>query len=580
MNPYLSWSRRATRLVTSVTRSKARKGGKGGGIARKSMTRRSLRAVSAISVASAATMVLAQPVLAANLCVSSRPGCYSTLQAAVGAAHDGDTIAIAPGTYAGGVTVNVSVELVGTAARATRISGGGPVLTIGSPTTAPTVTLANLTITRGDTSSDPQAPNCGPGVPTCGPGYTTATALGGGIEAFQGTTVTILDSVITGNRAVPSRSVPSVKAVCPGDLPCPASFGDAAGIDDWGTMTLIRTAVSANVAAANQSDGGGIAVESGASLSLTDSSVTGNSVSAAPPTGRVAAGGGIFVDSGGSLTVDGSSIDANTSSIANSIPTPYPDQDGSTDQESAFTGGVFLSGDSTATIDNSTLDGNAVTVNTPLGQAYGADAALCACGDVPLRIANSRIDGNTLTVNVFSSDANGPSGPGALEADANARITNTRIAGNTTTVTAPTSDAAAIGAVGFFFAGTVTPTMTDSTVTDNSSTANAPGGAATVQGAGISNNGPLVLTGDRVSRNTASADGQSGFAQGAGIWNGLLFGGPTSPLTLQNTSVTQNKLSGSPAVALHGAGIYTLGFPLTLTNSIVAHNRPDQCDGC
>ena len=121
---------------------------------------------------------------------------------------------------------------------------------VGSPTAAPTVTLANLTITGGDTTTDPQAPNCGPDVPTCGPGYTSATALGGGIEAFQGTTVTIRDSAITGNRAVPSSSVPSVKAVCPGDVPCPASFGGAAGIDDWGAMTLIGTTVSYNHAAA------------------------------------------------------------------------------------------------------------------------------------------------------------------------------------------------------------------------------------------------------------------------------------------------------------------------------------------
>ncbi len=59
--------------------------------------------------------------------------------------------------------------------------------------------------------------------------------------------------------------------------------------------------------------------------------------------------------------------------------------------------------------------------------------------------------------------------------------------------------------------------MTNSTVTDNRSRANAPDGTATVQGAGISNNGPLVLTGDRVRDNTANADGQSGFAQGGGI---------------------------------------------------------------
>ncbi len=514
-----------------------------------------------------------------TLCVGG-PHCSVTIQAAVNLAQNGDTIRIGRGTFAGGVTIDRSISLVGTAARTTTISGGGPVLTIGSPSTSPAVTLADLTISGGDTTTDPQTPNCGPDVPTCGPGYTTATALGGGIEAFQGTRVTILDSTITGNRAAPVRSVPSVKAVCPGDVPCPASFGDAAGIDDWGTMALIGTTVGNNHASATQSDGGGIAVESGASLSLEASRVTGNSASATAPAGRFAAGGGIFVDGGGSLTVDRSSINANMSSLANSIPTPYPDQVGATDDESAETGGVFLSDGSTATIHDSTLDGNTVVANTPRGQAIAADAALCACGDVPLTIAHSQVDGNTLTENVFSSDANGPSGPSALEADANATITNTRIAGNTATVTAPMSDAAAIGAVGFFFGGTVTPTMTNSAITDNRSIANAPRGSATVQGAGITNNGPLVLINDRISGNTASANAQSGFAQGAGIWNGLLFGGSTSPLTLQNTSVTGNALSGGPGIALHGAGIYTLGFPITLTDSVVSRNSPDQCDGC
>jgi hypothetical protein len=454
------------------------------------------------------------------------------------------------------------------------------VLTIGSTTATPTVTLSDLTVTGGDTSSDPQAPQCGPDLTVCGPGYPGVTALGGGIEAFAGTNVTIRDSVIAGNRAVPDGSVPSVRAVCPGDVPCPASFGDAAGIDDWGTMTLIGTTVSENHAAAIQSDGGGIAVESGASLALADSSVTGNSASAVAPTGRGAAGGGIYVAGGGSLAVNDSSIDANTSSLRNSIPTPYPEQGGATDQESADSGGVFLSDGSTATIRNSTLDRNAITVDTPLGQAFGADAALCACGDVPLTIANSQIDGNTLTANVLSSDANGPSGPAAFEADANAAITNTRVARNSVTVTAPTGDAAAIGAAGFFFAGAVTPTLIDSQIVDNSSTAIAPDGAATLEGAGISNNGPLVLTNDRVSGNTGSAAGQSGFAQGGGIWNGLLFGGPTSPLTLHDTAVTANTLTGSAGITLQGAGIYTLGFPTTLTNSIVAFNRPDQCAGC
>jgi hypothetical protein len=513
-----------------------------------------------------------------TLCVGG-PHCYATIQGAVNAAEAGETIRIRPGTFAGGVTIDRSVNLVGAGASQTMVSGGGPVLTVGSATATPTVMLSDLTVTGGDTSSDPQAPNCGPDVPTCGPGYTGVTALGGGIEAFAGTNVTIRDSVITGNEAVPNGTVPSVRAVCASG-PCPASFGDAAGIDDWGAMTLIGTTVSNNHAAAVQSDGGGIVVESGASLALAASAVIGNSVSAAPPTGRFASGGGILVTSGGSLTVNDSSINGNTSSVANSFPTPYPAQTGATDQANAIAGGVFLSDGSAGTIRDSTLDNNAVVVDTPLDQAFGFDAALCACGDVPLTIADSRIDGNMVTADVLSTDANGPSGPSAFEADANAAITNTRIADNAITVTAATGDAETLGTVGFFGGngGTLTPTLTNSQIVDNTTSATAPEGAATVLGAGISNNGPLDLSGDRISGNIGSALGQSGSAEGGGISNGV-FGGPTS-LTVRNTTVTHNTLSGSPGVTLAGGGIYTLGFPTTLTNSIVAFNQPDQCEGC
>jgi hypothetical protein len=102
--------------------------------------------------------------------------------------------------------------------------------------------------------------------------------------------------------------------------------------------------------------------------------------------------------------------------IANTLPSPYPEQDGATDNENAFTGGVFLADGSTAAIRNSKVDRNSVIVNTPLGQAFGADAALCACGNVPLSLQNSLIEGNSVTVNALSSDANGPSG-GALSND-------------------------------------------------------------------------------------------------------------------------------------------------------------------
>jgi pectin methylesterase-like acyl-CoA thioesterase len=62
-----------------------------------------------------------------TLCVdATKPGCYETVQAVLDAAHDGDTIEIAPGTFAGGITIDKSVSLVGVSAGATTIEAAGP----------------------------------------------------------------------------------------------------------------------------------------------------------------------------------------------------------------------------------------------------------------------------------------------------------------------------------------------------------------------------------------------------------------------------------------------------------------------
>jgi hypothetical protein len=518
---------------------------------------------------------------AQQLCVGRAAGCLATLQSALAAAQDGDTITLAAGTYAGGVTIDKSIRLVGAGAGETTISGGGPVLTIGSKTLAPTVSISSLTVSGGTTTTNPQSPNCGPDVPRCGPGYATATALGGGIEAFQGTHVTVSHSVVTGNTATPPLSVASVKATCPGDVPCRASFGDAAGIDDWGTMTLDDTTVSDNHASGAQSDGGGIVDEAGASLLLRNSTVTGNSASAPAPTGRFASGGGIFVDTGATLAIDGSSVSGNRASLANSFPHPYPEQDGNSDLANAFAAGIFLSDGASATISHSHLDHNGVTVDGPTGEPFGADAAICACGNSPLTLDHDTLDGNTVTVNVLSTTDSGPSGFSALEADGDIAIDHTRFSGNAITVSATAGDAAAIGAVGLLFGGSTLATVSHTKISDNVAAASAPAGDATAQGAGLLTNEGLVLDHDRISGNRATANGLTGAVQGAGIWNGSFFGGnPSSPLLLSHSTVTGNTLIGSASATIQGAGLYTPGYPSMLDQSTIAGNTPDQCYGC
>jgi hypothetical protein len=254
-------------------------------------------------------------------------------------------------------------------------------------------------------------------------------------------------------------------------------------------------------------------------------------------------------------------------------------QDGGTDTAGAIGGGVFLGDGSSASFRRSTLNHNRLVVSSPTGEPFGADAALCACGNSPLVLDHIRVAGNVLSVDTLSSADVGPSA-GIVEADGDATIRHTRILGNRIRVTTPTGDAQALGTLLFFFGGSHPPSVTSSTIAHNTVTATAPTGAATVQGVAILNNGPLLLRRDTITGNRGNARGETGLAQGGGIWNGVLFGGPTSPLTLDHTRVTRNALTGTPGLALKGGGIYTPGFPATLHSSEVRRNTPDQCFGC
>jgi hypothetical protein len=74
--------------------------------------------------------------------------------------------------------------------------------------------------------------------------------------------------------------------------------------------------------------------------------------------------------------------------------------------------------------------------------------------------------------------------------------------------------------------------------------------------------------------------GASGSARGGGIYDGLNPDGPPGgPLVLQNSNVTANTLSGT-GLLFQGGGIYLQDNPITLTNSAITQNVPDQCFGC
>lgn len=503
--------------------------------------------------------------VARSLCVGPQPPCFRALQPAIGAARDGDVIHLAPGTFIGGVTIDKSLALVGAGARATTIRGGGPVVTIepGTGASQPTVALAGLTITGGVTDGD--------GVHARGGGVEISPARDGSV----GATVTIENSVVTGNRARPTSTSP-LGPPCPNG-PCPFALALGGGIDNGGTLTLRGAIVSDNQAAgvASDADGAGIA-SSGGALTLIDSKVIGNRALASVPNGRFAEGGGVFIDSG-SLTLRRTVVSDNRTSLSSTLP--YSFGDGTTIDMNSNSGGIHVGGGVPTTIESSEINRNTTTATDLHGEPLAFDAAMLLDGS-PLTMRDSSVDANKVVADVASSADAGPSGS-AIELDGGATILRSRIAGNSARVYSPSGTAGAVGALGVFnYDGDPQPVVIrESVIAGNSAQANSPDGSATVQGAGVINNSLLELQDVAIIGNTGRIHAPAGFAQGGGIWNGALLSGPPVELTLRGSVVSHNSLTTNPALDTQGGGLYTT-LPVTLEHTHIAENSPDQCSGC
>jgi hypothetical protein len=135
-------------------------------------------------------------------------------------------------------------------------------------------------------------------------------------------------------------------------------------------------------------------------------------------------------------------------------------------------------------------------------------------------------------------------------------------------------------------------TVRRSRISHNSLSATSETGTAFGSGGGFFNLGAtLTLEQTLVTANSATATGVAGVNLGGGIAN-VQFGGPAPGLALTDSVVTANRLTASPGITSEGGGIFSLAvtsifpfatgdaFPVTLTHTVIAGNRPDQCLGC
>jgi hypothetical protein len=497
----------------------------------------------------------AAPASAANLCVAERHGCFQTLQKAADAAHDGDTIRLAPGIYRGGVLVGVSVDVRGSGAGVTRIRGGGPVLTLNGRTSS----ISGVTISDGVTTSSLLDGERKP-----------ALAWGGGVLTAKDSTVTISDSVIERNATAPGQTVASVAVQCPDGNPCRFAGGYGAGINSQGALTLIRTVVARNRnfgPLSSDSEGGGIFANG--PLTIIDSQVVDNEARAQPPYGRYANGAGVFAVNG-AVTIRRSAVSGNHATIDSRWPNSV--------QTGNIGGGVFVDTNATATIERSRIEGNELRATNTIGDAVAFSGGVH--GNGPVSLTDTVVAANRVTAIVPpNSDATASADSGAGKLNMGGTISGSRLVGNTVTAVGGTGSTVA-------GAGALWPWTGDgieirgSVVSGNTVTATGKG-ETTARGGGILNVGTLSLRATEVSDNDIYAAGVSGAAQGGGVWNGTVDDSQDLTPTLSATggSIAGNAILAARGLDVRGGGLFT-STPAALDHIAIRGNSPGNCSGC
>lgn len=483
-----------------------------------------------VSRASAATLTVTDfgDTSSAN-CTGFAPGQLRTL---IRNANNGDTIIIPAGTItltgttgddqncSGDLDISKNLTIQGAGAGQTIIqagmSSGAGVDRVFDINQA--VTLIGVTIRHGR--------------------LINAGERGAGLRIRAAGAVTLTDSVVTQNIV---------------------SRGFGGGISAFSTsLTLTNTIVSYNTAV----DSGGVRAE-GAALTIQNGSQILGNVS----TGGAAAGVS-HRNTATTLTITNSTITGNQSIGA---PSPY------------FVNGSGVSTDGALTMTNSIVSGN--TINNTEGISGSAGAGVYINGAGAVNITGSQILKNAITGTAFASGAGIESGSGVLS------ITDSVIAGNSIAVT--------LGARGAGLSLNGTANLLRADVRENTVS-----GSDLVAGGGLvcNSSDALTVTDSSFLRNKVvvtdspdlTADGGGGGAVYTGNCSATItrsvfayneamvvdFGGgaalsfgtnDTSTVSLTNSTISNNKLTGGPGAAV----LVIADTTLTLDQVTMADNTVD-----
>ncbi|MFC3612519.1 choice-of-anchor Q domain-containing protein [Lutimaribacter marinistellae] len=362
-----------------------------------------------------------------------------------------------------------------------------------------------------------------------------ALGNGGGVHAVSGSTVTAVESTVSGNTGYASES-----------------FGG--GIYTSGDLSLSNTDITSNTVNSSFSSAAGRAggVYVGGDLTIVGGSISNNGADGGTSgDSQVSQGGGAFVV--GNVTIDGATISDNTLVGGGSTRG----------------GGVYAGG--TLELANSTVTGNSTTGVGLSSSYFSRGGGIYAGGAVT--IANS-----TLSNNAARSEYGATFG-GGLYAGGTLDLTATTLSGNN--ATSQYGDAAGGGV---FSDGAAT--LTGTTLSGNTASANASYGLyysytpiRRAEGGGIKAAGGLTMTGGTISGNTAETEWGRAYGGGADIDSaGTLIG-----VTIDSNTAYSVEDQSSSSVSARGGGLHTgflrIGlYSSTLSNNL-AYARSDNAAG-
>lgn len=197
---------------------------------------------------------------------------------------------------------------------------------------------------------------------------TATTNSGGGIYATGGGTLTVTNSTISGNSTVGNggavRIFNGTASFTGSTVSGNTALGNGGGISNSGLATVSSSILNNNIA---NNGAGASNLNPGSSLTVTRSTISGNSTVAGNPSTN--AGGGLYNISGGTLTVNSSTINGNSTTntgagIYNRSTLTLNNSTISSNTGANWGGGgIRVEGGGSATLNSSTISGNSSTIN-------------------------------------------------------------------------------------------------------------------------------------------------------------------------------------------------------------------------